>query len=282
MENLYYFVDMKPITEYEDYRLYLRDFYEERKKTSVFSWREFAKLAGFSSSGYLKLVCDGKTRLSKIRAVKVAPAMGLAGFQADYFCLMVEFCDAPDDTVRMNAYSRMRALAKENGVRILGTEAFGYFSSWVNPTVRELAPIMKGAKPSDIAKACAPAITVGEARNAIEMMVRIGLLERKPDGSYVQVDKCLINDSKVISSAVRTMQKQFAFLAADALDSFKGDERNISGMTVGIDRKAYERIAVELAAFREKIAAIVSEVENYDRVYRLNLHLFPLSQKKGD
>ena len=186
MENLYYFMDMKPITEYEDYRLYLRDFYEERKKTSVFSWREFAKLAGFSSSGYLKLVCDGKTRLSKIGAVKVAPAMGLAGFQADYFCLMVEFCDAPDDTVRMNAYSRMRALAKENGVRILGTEAFGYFSSWVNPTVRELAPIMKGAKPSDIAKACAPAITVGEARNAIEMMVRIGLLERKPDGTYVR------------------------------------------------------------------------------------------------
>ena len=99
MENLYYFMDMKPITEYEDYRLYLRDFYEERKKTSVFSWREFAKLAGFSSSGYLKLVCDGKTRLSKIGAVKVAPAMGLAGFQADYFCLMVEFCDAPPTRV---------------------------------------------------------------------------------------------------------------------------------------------------------------------------------------
>ena len=79
MENLYYFVDMKPITEYEDYRLYLRDFYEERKKTSVFSWREFAKLAGFSSSGYLKLVCDGKTRLSKIGAVRSLRRWGSRG-----------------------------------------------------------------------------------------------------------------------------------------------------------------------------------------------------------
>ena len=51
---------MNPIAEYNDYRRYMRDYYQERKRTSYFSWREFAKLAGFSSSGYLKLVCDGK------------------------------------------------------------------------------------------------------------------------------------------------------------------------------------------------------------------------------
>ena len=273
---------MKPITEYEDYRLYLRDFYEERKRTSAFSWREFAKLAGFSSSGYLKLVCDGKTRLSKIGAAKVAPAMGLAGFHADYFCLMVEFCDASDDTVRMNAYSRMRALAKENGVRILGTEAFSYFSSWANPVVRELAPIMRGAKPSDIGKVCVPEISAGEVRNSLELMVRMGLLIRRPDGSYVQTDKGVSGCSAVIPSAVRSMQKQYAYLAADAVDSFALEERRISGLTVGIDEQAYNRIAVELDAFRRKIAAIVSDVQYYDRVYRLNLHLFPLSRPLGE
>ena len=273
---------MKPITEYEDYRAYLRDFYEERKRTSAFSWREFAKLAGFSSSGYLKLVCDGKTRLSKIGAVKVAPAMGLAGFQADYFCLMVEFCDAPDDAVRMNAYSRMRALAKENGVRILGTEAFGYFSSWVNPTVRELAPKMPGARPSDIGKMCVPAVSAGEVRNALEMMVRMGLLQRRLDGSYVQTDKGVSGNSAAIPSAVRAMQKQFAYLAADAVDSFMPEERHISGLTVGIDERAYNKLISELNSFRRKIAAIVSEVDDYDRVYRLNLHLFPLTRKPGN
>ena len=273
---------MKPITEYEDYRAYLRDFYEERKRTSAFSWREFAKLAGFSSSGYLKLVCDGKTRLSKIGAVKVAPAMGLAGFQAEYFRLMVEFCDAPDDTVRMNAYSRMRALAKENGVRILGAEAFGYFSSCVNPTVRELAPKMPGARPSDIGRACVPEVSAGEVRNALELMIRMGLLERRLDGSYVQTDKGVSGNSAAIPSAVRTMQKQFAFLAADAVDTFPPEERHISGLTVGVNERAYNKLLAELDAFRRKIAAIVSDVDDYDRVYRLNLHLFPLSRKAGE
>ncbi|MBO4370016.1 MAG: TIGR02147 family protein, partial [Paludibacteraceae bacterium] len=43
---------MNPITDYQDYRQYMREFYEERKRVSDFSWREFTKLAGFSSSGY--------------------------------------------------------------------------------------------------------------------------------------------------------------------------------------------------------------------------------------
>ena len=78
------------------------------------------------------------------------------------------------------------------------------------------------------------------------------------------------------------MQKQYAYLAADAVDSFALEERRISGLTVGIDEQAYNRIAVELDAFRRKIAAIVSDVQYYDRVYRLNLHLFPLSRPLGE
>jgi uncharacterized protein (TIGR02147 family) len=48
---------MKPITEYQDYRRYMQDFYDERKKFG-FTWREFSKEAGFASPSYLKLVCE--------------------------------------------------------------------------------------------------------------------------------------------------------------------------------------------------------------------------------
>ena len=50
---------MKSVIEYKDYREYVLDYYRERKRTSAFTWREFAKIAGFASGSYLKLVCDG-------------------------------------------------------------------------------------------------------------------------------------------------------------------------------------------------------------------------------
>lgn len=273
---------MKPITEYVDYREYMRDYYGERKRISYFSWREFAKLAGFTSSGYLKLVCDGKTRLSRVGAVKVAGAMGLAGFSSQYFCLLVEYCDESDEKVRLEIYSRMRALVEENGVRILGAEAFDYFKSWVNPVVRELAPIMPGAKPSEIAKMCVPEVTAGEVRNALTLMVQAGLLQLKPDGSYVQTNKGLSGNPQLISSAILALQKQLAMLAADAIDYTSREDRNISGLTFGVDEKTLWHLSEEVDRFREKVKSILSKVESYDRVYRLNLQLFPLSSPLGE
>ena len=68
-------VNMKPIIEYQDYHAFLSDYYEERKRTSAFSWREFAKIAGFVSPSYLKTVCEGKTNLSKTTMERVAKSM---------------------------------------------------------------------------------------------------------------------------------------------------------------------------------------------------------------
>ena len=68
---------MKSIVEYKDYRQYIQDYYDERKRSSAFTWREFAKLAGFASGSYLKLVCDGKTRLTEEGAKQTALAMGM-------------------------------------------------------------------------------------------------------------------------------------------------------------------------------------------------------------
>ena len=271
--------NMNPIAEYNDYRRYMRDYYEERKRTSYFSWREFAKRAGFSSSGYLKLVCDGKTRLRQDGALKVARAMELSGYRQEYFCLLVEFCDAPDERSRIQAFSRMRALMEENGVRVLGAEAFDYYRSWVNPVVRELAPMMPGAKPSDIAKMCVPEVTAGEVRNSLELMVSANLLERCADGSYVQMNKGLTGDPALLSASMKAMQKQVMQLAADALDHVPADERDISGFTLGISENAYRRLVEEIAAFRKRVKEIVTKDEGCSRVYRLNLQLFPLSEK---
>jgi len=278
---------MKPIVEYLDYRSYMLEFYAERKRTSAFTWREFSKLSGFASSGYLKLVCDGKTRLRGEGAASVAKAMGLAGYQAEYFCRMVEFCDASSNEDKQAAYCEMQRLANDNKVRILGGESFSYFSHWINPALRELAPIMPGAKPLEMAHMLRPSVPAADVRYSLDQMVQMGLLRRiECNGreTYEQADVGInpvdnADQKAAINVAVRSMQKQFAHLAADALDEFDGSERNLSGITMGLDRAAYERVAKEMTKFRKKIESIVSEVKDYDRVYRINLQMFPLTRK---
>ncbi len=270
---------MKTIFEYRDYREYVRDFYESRKKCSAFTWREFTKLAGFSSSGFLKLVCDGKTRLSKVGVEKVLSAMNLSGAQAEYFRAMVSFCDSQQPDVRRTSFERMMKIASENRVEFLEAKSFEYFSSWANPALRELAPIMKGASPLEMGHALVPAISAAEARESLDLQESLGLLKKDECGNYVQTSEGVSSTREVISATVVNMQKQYAHLAAESLERYTREYRHISGMTMGLDREAYERLAAELDAFRKKVAEIVSNVKSYDRVYRMNLQLFPLSKK---
>jgi len=274
---------MKPITEYHDYRRYMQDFYEERKRSSAFTWREFAKLAGFVSPSYLKLVCDGKTNLSKPGIQKAAMAMGLSGFERTYFELLVKFCHAKTDELKKDLFAEMQREAKVNKIRIVDADAFRFYESPVCPIVRELAPLMPGAQPNEIAQKIDGNVSAWDVRETLQFLVKSGLLEKDGE-NYRQTSKVVKGSKEAIPLAIRSMNREMAFRAADALDKYDTEERNISGLTMGVDEAAYARIVHELEECRNKIVAIANECENINRVYRLNLQLFPLTgevEKKG-
>lgn len=268
---------MKPITEYQDYRRYMQEFYEEEKRNSAFTWREFARLSGFVSPTYLKLVCEGKTRLKNDGVDRTARAMGLVGYEVDYFRAMVRYAHAKTDYDRKRAYDEMLGIAKENRVKVVDGDAFAYFESWKNPVVRELAPVMPGAKPGDIAKRCCQEISAGEVRESLDFMTKVSLLKKDRNGNYSQTDKALKGDSEVMPVAIRSMHRDMAKFAVAAVDDFAISDRNFQGVTMGIDRETYEQITREMDAFRRRIVTIANSSKKVKQVYRLNLQLFPLS-----
>ena len=208
--------------------------------------------------------------------------MNLSGAQAEYFRLMVSFCDSQQPDVRRTSFERMMKIASENRVEFLEAKSFAYFSSWANPALRELAPIMKGATPLEMGHTLVPAISAAEARESLELQESLGLLKKDECGNYVQTSEGVSSTREVISATVVNMQKQYAHLAAESLERYTREYRHISGMTMGLDREAYERLAAELDAFRKKVVEILSNVKSYDRVYRMNLQLFPLSKQVGE
>lgn len=278
----YIFDSMKPIVDYQDYHAFLSDYYEERKRTSVFSWREFAKIAGFVSPSYLKMVCEGKTNLSRVTSERVAQVVGLVGFEVDYFKAMVNFGNAKKDDVKRRYFDEMQAIATAHKVRIVDKTAFEFYDSWKNPVVRELAPMMPGAMPGEIAKMCNQEISAYEVRKSLLFLERAGLLKKIGEETYVQTEKSVIGSKEGLPLAIRTMHREMGRLAVDSLEKFDSSERNVTGITMGLNHKAYEKIVEELDACRKKIVAIATECDELDQVYRLNLQLFPLTkQVKG-
>lgn len=268
---------MKPIIEYSDFRQYMLDYYEERKRRSVFSWREFSKIAGFTSSSYMKVVCDGKSKLSRVGVERTGAAMGLVGFEMEYFRAMVEFGQAEIEEKKKAAYERMLAIAKVHKVRVLEGDLFEFYDYWQNPVVRELAPLMPGATPGEMAKMCYPEVSAAEIQQSLNFLTKAGLL-KKAGEVFLQAETSIKGTPDATRLALRGMHRTMSKLATPAID-LPVDERNFSGVTMGLSRDSYERIVNVLDECRSKIIAIAAEEKNVDQVYRMNFQLFPLTKK---
>lgn len=270
---------MKPIVEYKDYRQYMREFYEERKRSSYFTWREFASISGFVSPTYLKLVCDGKTRLSKPGVAKVARAMGLEGFDYTYFALLVKFGNAKNEVEKESALQELEREARMNKIRIVDADAIRYYESPMYPIVRELAPLMPAATFGEMASKIKTAATAVDVREVLQFLVRADLLRRREDGSYEQTQKAVKGSKEAIPFAIRGMNRKMAELAVDSIAGDSADKRHFSSVTMGIDGPTYERISREVDDFRKRIVSMANECQKIDQVYQLNLQVFPLTEK---
>ena len=274
---------MKSVVEYKDYREYVLDYYRERKRTSAFTWREFAKIAGFASGSYLKLVCDGKTRLRLEGAKKTAHAMGLQGFEYDYFILMVRYESAKTEQEKKKCFEEMEALSSAHNVKILGSELYTFYETWKHSVVRELAVAMPGAKPNEIAKACRIPISAAEVSDSLRFLVNAGLLTRDIKGKYHQTNRSLTTGRlKVVSVAVHSLLRQMGEFALEALDKLPISERHFSGITMGVTSETYAKVEEELAQCRKRIVSIVADEPHPDKVCRLNFQFFPLTENLNE
>ena len=274
---------MKPIVEYSDFRKYMLAFYEERKRCSAFSWREFSKIADFTSSSYMKVVCDGESKLSRIGVERTGAAMGLVGFEMEYFRAMVEYGQVESEEKKVAAYNNMLAIAKVHKVRVLEGDLFKFYETWQNPVVRELAPQMPGATPGEMAKKFYADVSAAEVRESLDFLTKSGLLKKTEDENFLQTESSITGTPDATRLALRGMHRQMSKLATPALE-LPVNERNFTGVTMGVSRELYGRIVKELDECLRRIVALASEEKNIEQVYRLNLQLFPLTKniKEGD
>ena len=271
---------MKDVLKYTNYHQYIADYYAEKKAKSAFTWQTFTRAAGFSSPVFLKYVSEGRSNLGEETARQVANAMGLVGYEQDYFVEMVKFGHAKTDEEKKSIFNRMLAIADIHKVRVVEGESFRFFEDWKNPVLRELAPAMPGAKPLAMAHACRPEVSAAEVSETLNFLVKANLLQKDKDGNYIQTDKIVTSGPMNFAPlALRGLQRQMGEIALGAIENVPQDERHFSGLTLGITREAYKKIVQEIADFQKRVIAIATSESATDEVYRLNVQLFPMTKK---
>ena len=272
---------MPDIFTYLEYRDYLRDAYEERRKLQpFFSYRFIGNKVGMDSS-YLTRLFQKKIHLGEDLVGRMASVFGLAAESLEYFQSLVAFNKARSEAQARVFHEQLMRL-RGVGYRVMQEDEQEYFSNWIHVALRSLLDYM----PFDgdyeaLGAALSPPVSADEAKQAVFLLERLGLA-RRTDHGYEILDTHLHSGDNWVSEAIRTFQKTTMELASRSLDTVPASHRDISTMTMNIDASSLEDLRIMVREFQENVAKLVESAQVSDRVYHMNIQIFPLSRLPGD
>jgi uncharacterized protein (TIGR02147 family) len=275
---------LQRIDFYDNYREYLRDYYEDcKKKQPYFSYRYFCRKAGLTSPSHLKEVIQGKRKLTSKNIEAFAKGLGLNETDAGFFRALVHFNQSSSSTEKRQYLDQMRGLRRRVSQTTVPIDRYEYYTTWYHVVLRELACLTNWKDDYRLlARLVNPSITAAQAREGIKFLLDTGFLRKNETGDYEQSAPAITSGSEVIAAGVRSFNRLMANRGAEAIDQFSPTERDIQSLVVGISAESYRLIKMEMQEFLSRIVRIVDDDKKADQVFNLNIQFFPLSERASE
>lgn len=268
------------IFEYLDYRMFIKQWIETKKKLDPkFSYRYYSAKAGFSSSNFLSLVVKGKRNLTIASVGKIAKGFALNKQERSFFENMVFMNQASTHEEKDHYFQRMLKSKPFRACYKIDASQYNYFSNWYNLVVREMVAFAPRPVSAEwIASQIQPEITPRQAQKALELLLKIGMIEPCARGGYSKKEAVLTTGSEVRAIQITNFHKEMAGLADSALDRLPPDQRDISGLVLSLRRNRMPEIKEKIDAFRNELAEMAAADENEDAVFYVQIRAFPLTR----
>jgi uncharacterized protein (TIGR02147 family) len=263
---------------YEDYRLYLKEYFAFRKEAERgFTHRAFAKRAGFSSSSFCLHVMDGRKNISGTSVRKLVAALGLEGAAACYFEMLVWYNQAKTLHDREQFFSELNRIRRNSQFYRVGKRQFILYSEWYFPVIRELA--VYGDWHGDyrvLGRMVVPSLSPEKARKAVKALVGAGLLIYNEDGTLRQ-NAPVVSAENAPAVIVNKQKKDFMLKAFEAEEKFRKPAKYSSSATLSMSVRNFKKAKAMIDALRQQLLTMAMDDNEVDKVFQVNFQLFPLS-----
>lgn len=268
---------MRGIFSYLDYRRFLSDFYEERKRLGAYSYRQFSQRAGLNSPNYLALVIAGQRDLTVTNIHQFSSALGLKEEETEFFETLVLLNQAQSDGERDFYEKRRKKLVRSRPKEVLKRAPQTALREWYYTVILVLAhdrsleeTVQKVHSEIGLKKA--------EIQKTLEELIRLGLLKLCEEGVLkIESTQVTFHDPKGLSLA----QKRFLYSQLlQSLRAFKRTYDDQSGKFIShsltVPPDAIELIHRRLILFVEGLSEEMDALtkKSSSQVAQINVQIF--------
>jgi uncharacterized protein (TIGR02147 family) len=266
---------------YSDFRRFLAAYFEARSRrekrfTQTFICR---KLGLPNSRSFFGDVIRGQKPLTAPKTGSLIELLGLKGNEAKYFRTLVLYNQSSISCEKEYFLEQLLALNPSPAITV-ERDAFEYYKTWYHSVVRALLDVLKiGSDLDPLKGAIYPTLSRKQLRQSFVLLKKLGLIHKDPDGFWKPSAKVIHSGSYLQDEIVKQYQVQCLEIAKSAILSRDKNILNISTETLSISKKGYLAIEARLQKFKNEIRAIARhDAVPADRVYQLNIQLFPQSR----
>jgi uncharacterized protein (TIGR02147 family) len=162
--------------------------------------------------------------------------------------------------------------------RQIELDQFSFIADWYHFAILELVTLPDfDSNVKQIAKDLR--ISTHESTDAVERLIRLGLLERDTKGrlSNKSGNNTTIGPN-IATPATRKQQKQILEKAIDALDTIPIEDRSQTSVTLAIPRAKLDEARKAITDFRRTMTSLLQNpTDDPDSVYQLSVSFYPLT-----
>ncbi len=270
-------------TDYLSSSAYLSAIYLDAKaKNFGFTYRNYAEALGYGITNYMHLICTAKRKLTVKAAKDLVQALSLKGNQRKYFELLVAHECSKTADEKEKIFEKIIEIKQKSLPQNLERDMMEYLSEWYFPVVRELAWLPNFTPdPEWISTTICPKISPDEAADALKLLYRLGFLIIDEETGRTRPKNAHVTTGSLVQSLSATRYHQVMMeLARNAIHAVSAPERDFQALTIPVSEELLGELKADTEAFW-RMALTKSECcSEPDRVYQLNIQLFPVSNKE--
>lgn len=272
---------MISVFQYMNYRSFLKDFYEEKKREkSGFTYAKFSGLAGIKSPNYLKLVMDGEKNLTPENIIRFSRAIELKEEETDYFEALVHFNQAKNSMEKEFHQSRMKRIqGRDPESKTLEEYEFEAISSWLHHALMVMTNLKRFRDdPSWISQHLYDLASETEVRNILDQLEKVKFIERKPDGKLQQTFRQVKTKPDLQRLSGKIFYEGLFKRAIQSMSTASPEERELCTYFVGLSPAKVPELRKRVREFMKDLNSWAMETSKPTQVYSFCFSGFPLTR----
>ena len=221
----------------------------------------------------------GKRNISGRKSKILGKALGLQGGRLFYFMALVRFNQCGTAQEKEQLFAQLVSARPRGLPPNFNIEHYLILESWHCLAILELTKHSRFSEtPAEISRLLKGRLRPGEAKAALALLLRMGMLVRGAKGKLQTAQRILKTSDEVNAVAVRKYHKSCLRLGLAVLESDQTAVREFSSLNVALTEEQFAEVKLKMKKFREEIAAMQPELSAKSKICQLNVQLLSLSE----